>query len=179
MGVPRYADTDFPEAEVEGKPETKSSPCKQYIRLFAGVFLYSQQKLIGQLTKVHKKKAPNVAIYRNFRYLCIMERSVLYYKSYFIDFYNSLEAGAQRKIAYVISYIKSEKRWNEGYVKFIRNGIFELRAIHNGNTYRVFFIIDEGNIILLLNGFQKKTQKTPRQEIEKAIKLKEEYYASK
>ena len=42
-----------------------------------------------------------------------------------------------------------------------------------------FFIFDSGNIVVLFNGFQKKTQKTPKNELEKAIKLKEEYYASK
>ena len=51
--------------------------------------------------------------------------------------------------------------------------------MHNGNIYRVFFILDEGNIIILFNGFHKKTQKTPKQEIEKAIKLKNQYYAEK
>ena len=48
--------------------------------------------------------------------------------------------------------------------------------MHNGNIYRVFFILDDGNIIILFNGFQKKT---PKQEIEKAIKLKNQYYAEK
>lgn len=47
------------------------------------------------------------------------------------------------------------------------------------NIYGAFFIFDEGNIVMLFNGFQKKTQKTPESEIEKAVKLKNEYYASK
>ena len=46
-------------------------------------------------------------------------------------------------------------------------------------VYGAFFIFDEGNIVMLFNGFQKKTQKTPESEIEKAVKLKNEYYASK
>ena len=41
------------------------------------------------------------------------------------------------------------------------------------------FIFDEGNIVVLFNGFQKKSQKTPQGEIEKAIKIKEAYYADK
>jgi putative addiction module killer protein len=108
-----------------------------------------------------------------------MDRKIQYYKNYFIDFYQSLDSATQRKIAYIIQYIKTEPRWNERFVKFIRDGIFELRASHNGNIYRVFFIQDEGNIVILFNGFQKKTQKTPRQEIEKAVKIKEQYYAEK
>lgn len=105
-----------------------------------------------------------------------MYRNIQYYKNYFIDFYNSLDCATQRKIAYVIQYIKTESRWNEKFVKFIRDGLFELRAIHNGNIYRVFFILDDGNIVILFNGFQKKT---PKQEIDKAIKLKNHYYAEK
>ena len=58
-------------------------------------------------------------------------------------------------------------------------GIYELRTEYGGNIYRVFFIFDEGQIVVLFNGFQKKTQKTPPNEIEKAIKIKEEYYADK
>ena len=45
--------------------------------------------------------------------------------------------------------------------------------------YHVFFILDDGNIVILFNGFQKKSQKTPKQEIEKAINLKNQYYADK
>ena len=64
-------------------------------------------------------------------------------------------------------------------MKFIRDGLFELRANHNGNIYHVFFILDDGNIVILFNDFQKKSQKTPKQEIEKAINLKNQYYADK
>ena len=112
-------------------------------------------------------------------YLCTVERTILYYKHYFIDFFNSLNAGAQRKMAYVIDVLKTQQRPGTNFVKHIRDGIFELRVQHEGNIYRTFFIFDEGNIVMLFNGFQKKTQKTPENEIEKAIKLKNEYYAEK
>ena len=55
----------------------------------------------------------------------------------------------------------------------------ELRTECNENIYRVFFIFDDGQIVVLFNGFQKKTRKTPNKEIEKALKIKEEYYAEK
>lgn len=64
-------------------------------------------------------------------------------------------------------------------MKLVRDGIYELRTEYSGNIYRVFFIFDEGNIVVLFNGFQKKTQKTPQGKIEKAIKIKEAYYADK
>ena len=107
------------------------------------------------------------------------ERQILYYKNYFIEFFLSLEDGAKKKVAYVLDMIKTQERLNSNFVKSIRDGIYELRASHNGNIYRAFFILDEGNIVMLFNGFQKKTQKTPNNEIEKALKLKNEYYASK
>lgn len=65
------------------------------------------------------------------------------------------------------------------FIKAIRDGLYELRILYNGNIYRLFFIFDEGQIVVLFNGFQKKTQKTPSSEIEKAFKIKEEYYESK
>lgn len=106
-------------------------------------------------------------------------RKILYYKSYFIDFYRTLEAGAQKKVDYVLVMLRTQDRISEKFVKSIRDGIFEIRADHKGNIYRAFFIFDEGNIVMLFNGFQKKTQKTPESEIERAINLKKEYYASK
>lgn len=107
------------------------------------------------------------------------ERKILYYKDYFITFYLSLEVGAQKKIDYVLGMLKLQERVNERFVKFIRDGLYEIRASYNGNIFRAFFIFDEGNIVMLFNGFQKKTQKTPKSEIDKALKLKEEYYAGK
>ena len=93
------------------------------------------------------------------------ERQILYYKNYFIEFFLSLEDGAKKKVAYVLDMIKTQERLNSNFVKSIRDGIYELRASHNGNIYRAFFIFDEGNIVMLFNGFQKKTQKTPNNEI--------------
>ena len=58
-------------------------------------------------------------------------------------------------------------------------GLFELRVEYESNIYRVFFIFDEGNIVVLFNGFQKKKQKTPKVEIEKTLRIKNEYYAEK
>ena len=139
----------------------------------------STDSLKLNIAKYGNKRHKNFPDIETFNYFCSMDRNIQYYKNYFIDFYNALDSATQRKLAYVIQYVKTESRWNEKFVKFIRDGLFELRAMHNGNIYRVFFILDDGNIIILFNGFQKKTQKTPKQEIEKAIKLKNQYYAEK
>lgn len=87
--------------------------------------------------------------------------------------------GAQKKLDYVLGMLKIQERISERFVKFIRDGIYEIRAFHDGNIYRTFFIFDEGNIVMLFNGFQKKTQKTPEREFKKALELKKEYYAEK
>lgn len=108
-----------------------------------------------------------------------VERHIVYYKHYFNDFFESLSHGAQWKVLYVLDMLKTQQRMNKNFVKHIRDGIYELRAQHDGNIYRVFFIFDDGNIVMLFNGFQKKTQKTPQSEIDMAVKLKNEYYASK
>lgn len=107
------------------------------------------------------------------------ERRILYYKDYFISFYRSLSDGAQKKMDYSLAMLKLQERVSEKFVKLIRDGIYEIRATHDGNIYRAFFIFDDGNIVMLFNGFQKKTQKTPKSEIDKAIQIKNEYYASK
>ena len=64
-------------------------------------------------------------------------------------------------------------------VKFIRDGIYEFRSNYGNTEFRVFFINDGNTIVVLFNAFKKKTQKTPDNEIEKALKLKEEYYGTK
>jgi len=107
------------------------------------------------------------------------ERKILAYKNYFKDFINSLTEIEARKIFYVIDMLKTQERLSQKFVKHIGEGLYELRSECNGNIFRVFFIFDEGNIILLFNGFQKKTQKIPQKEIEQAKKLIKEYYDEK
>ncbi len=91
----------------------------------------------------------------------------------------SLTEKEQEKIQYGLLLLKSQDRLSKKFVKLIRDGVYELRTEYGGNIFRVFFIFDEGDIVVLFNGFQKKTQKTPKNEIEKAIRIKEAYYADK
>ena len=80
---------------------------------------------------------------------------------------------------YGLVLLKAQERLPTKFVKHIREGLYELRTEYNGNIYRVFFIFDEEKIVVLFNGFQKKTQKTPTSQIAKALKIKEEYYEYK
>ena len=91
----------------------------------------------------------------------------------------TLKEKEQEKIQYGLLLLKSQDRLPKKFVKLVRDGIYELRTEYGGNIYRVFFIFDEGEIVVLFNGFQKKTQKTPLNEIEKTIKIKKAYYADK
>jgi phage-related protein len=107
------------------------------------------------------------------------EREITAYKNYFWDFISTLHEKASKKVFYSLDMLKKKDRVSEKFIKSIRDGIYELRAEYEGNIYRIFFCFDEGNIVILFNGFQKKTTKTPENEIRKAIQLKNEYYASK
>ena len=107
------------------------------------------------------------------------ERTISAYKTYFKDFIDTLSDAEARKVFYVIDMLKTQERVNAKFVKYLRDEIFELRADYFGNIFRVFFIFDDGNVVILFNGFQKKSQKTPQSEINKAIQLKKEYYAGK
>ena len=108
-----------------------------------------------------------------------MKRRIRTYGGYFEAFMETLTVKEQEKVQYGLLLLKTQDRLPQKFVKFIRDGIYELRTEFGGRIFRVFFIFDEGEIVVLFNGFQKKTQKTPIGEIERAIKIKEAYYADK
>lgn len=108
-----------------------------------------------------------------------MKREIRTYGGYFERFLKTLNSKELEKLNTIISLLESSDRTPVKFIKYIRDGLYELRMEYNGNTYRVFFIFDDGCVVILFNGFQKKTQKTPDREIEKAIKIKEKYYADK
>ena len=93
-----------------------------------------------------------------------------------------------RKIQYALDLLKTDEFVPRHYIKYIRDGVYELRVNYGHNEFRIFFIYDGETIVVLFNAFRKKTQKTPDRkktqktpdnEIKKAIKLKEEYYETK
>lgn len=110
-----------------------------------------------------------------------MIREIRFYKNYFIDFYISLDSSAQEKIEYVFKVIRTVDRIPEKFLKHLEgaDGLYEIRIKAGSNIYRVFCCFDAGKVVILFNGFQKKSQRTPRKEITKAIKLKDEYFNNK
>ena len=110
-----------------------------------------------------------------------MKRKIIAFGPYYHDFLATLTEKEQKKIEYIISLLEQEDRMP---VKFIRHlqehgNLYELRMMYEGNIYRVFFIFDDDCIVVLFHGFHKKTQKTPLQEIRKAIKIRSDYYEYK
>ncbi len=122
--------------------------------------------------------ANKVVLLYNFLYLCIM-RKIIAYKNYFSDFINKLSADEINKIRRALDLFKVEDRMPRHFIKFIRDGVYEFRVNYGNNESRIFFIYDGDTVVVLFNAFRKKTQKTPDNEIKKAIKLKEEYYGTK
>lgn len=108
-----------------------------------------------------------------------MKRRIITFGGYFEKFISTLDDKEVKKLDYIISLLETEDRLPVKFIKFLRDGLYELRMEYGSNIYRIFFIFDEGRIVVLFNGFQKKTQKTPAGEIEKALKIKEEYYEYK
>jgi len=105
-----------------------------------------------------------------------MERRIRTYGGYFEAFIASLDPKVRIKIYYGLDLLKFQNIVSKKFVKYIKDGLFELRTEWEGNIYRVFFIFDGDNIVVLFNGFHKKTQKTPEKEIIKALKIKKDYY---
>ncbi len=87
----------------------------------------------------------------------------------------------QAKIEWSLQLIKVMKNVPTKYFKHIEgtNGLYEVRVEVSGNIYRIFSFFDKGNLVVLGNAFQKKSEKTPKSEIKKAIKIMEEYFNEK
>ena len=108
-------------------------------------------------------------------------RKVIAFKNYFEDFLSSQPKKVQDKIFKIIEAIETLERVPSNYLKHLEgaNGLYEARIQLASNIWRVFCIFDNNKLVILLNGFQKKTQKTPKQEIELALKIKKEYESEK
>jgi phage-related protein len=108
-------------------------------------------------------------------------REVIAYKSYFEDFLRAQSPKVQDKIFKIIEAIETLERIPQTYLRFIAGtkGLYEARIQVGSDIWRIFCFFDEGRLVVLLTGFHKKTQKTPANEIDKAIKLMATYYKEK
>ena len=118
-----------------------------------------------------------VTLLRNWKFM----RTTYVYGTEFWDFYYSQKSEVQDKIDWVIGLVRTLRMVPEKFFKHLEGteGLFEIRVKLGSDIFRIFCFFDEGNLVILLNGFQKKTSKTPRHEIEKAERLKQKYYEDK
>lgn len=105
-------------------------------------------------------------------------RTIITYKNYFEDFLRKQPVKVQDKIYKILEIIEFQQRVPLKYLKHIEGteGLYEVRISLSTDIWRIFCFFDKGKLIILLNGFQKKTQKTPKNERSLALRLQEEYY---
>ena len=108
-----------------------------------------------------------------------MSRVIEIYRDYYWEFYESLTEKVQEKVNFVLEIIISQERIPKKFFKHVEDGIYEIRVEVNSNIYRIFSFFDEGKLVVLLHGFQKKTQKLPRKEIKRAKTLRKNYFDDK
>ena len=108
-------------------------------------------------------------------------RNIFFYKNYYLDFFSALKPAVKLKFDWTLKLIMSTEKIPVKFFKHIESstGLYEIRVEYGSDIYRVFCFFDKGKLILLLNGFQKKTQKTPRKEIKIAENLKKQYFDEK
>lgn len=108
-------------------------------------------------------------------------RVIVSYKGYFEDFLRNQPVKVQNKIFGILEIIEFQQHVPSRFLKHIKgtSGLFETRINLGSDTWRVFCFFDEGRLVILLNGFVKKTQKTPKEELQLAKRLKNEYFEEK
>ena len=108
-------------------------------------------------------------------------RKIAFYKNYFQDFFSKQNKKVRAKIVWTFDLVEELQRVPETYLRQIvdTEGLYEIRVQLGSNIFRIFFFFDQVQLVFLTNGFQKKKQKTPKKEIEKALKIKAEYESEK
>ena len=104
-------------------------------------------------------------------------RKVVTYKDYFKTFFQSQPIAVQKKIVWTLELIEDIEKVPETYLKHLTgtDGLYEVRVSFGSNSYRILCFFSGEQLVVLMNSFQKKTPKTPKSEILKALKIKEEY----
>lgn len=110
-----------------------------------------------------------------------MGRKIVYYKGYYLNFILNQSDDVRIKFAWTINLFLLQDRLPSKYIKSIKGskGLFEIRVQVGSNIFRVFAFFDQGDLIIIINGFHKKSNKTPSNEIKRAESIKEEYFRNK
>ncbi len=119
-------------------------------------------------------------------YICYVvekqkHRRITFYKNYFQDFFDKQTKKVKAKIVWTFDLVEDLERVPETYLKHIENtdGLYEVRVQLGSDIFRIFCFFDQGQLVVLANGFQKKGKKTPKKEIEMALKIKAAYESEK
>ncbi len=104
-------------------------------------------------------------------------RKAIFYKDYFENFFIQQTDKVKAKIIWTIELIEDLERVPDTYLKHIEStyGLYEIRVKSGNDIFRIFCFFEAGNLVIITNGFQKKTQKTSAKEIQRALKIMEEY----
>ena len=105
-------------------------------------------------------------------------REVITYKDYFEEFFKKQSRKVQDKIIKVLDILETVERVPITYLKYIEgtNGLFEVRVQLGSDIFRILCCFDGNRLVVLFSGFQKKTQKTPSKEIDRAVRIMNEYF---
>ena len=104
-------------------------------------------------------------------------RKITFFKNYFQKFFDKQSKKVKAKIIWTFDLIEELHRVPETYLKHIENtdNLYEIRVQSGSDIFRIFCFFDQGQLVVIMNGFQKKTRKTPKKEIEIALKIKAQY----
>ena len=110
--------------------------------------------------------------------MSFVDRKIIFHGNHFTEFYLEQTSIVQEKIEYVLRIVRQVERISKRFFDHmeVTDGLYEIRIEVESNIFRIFCCFEEGNIVILFNGFQKKTQKTPETEIERAERLKQKYF---
>lgn len=108
-------------------------------------------------------------------------REVTTYKDYFDKFFAAQTQKVKDKIIKILDIVETIERIPTTYLKYMEgtDGLFEIRVQLASNIFRIFCFFDSNRLVVLLSGFQKKSQKTPKSEIKRAETLMKEYFEEK
>ena len=108
-------------------------------------------------------------------------RQIIYFKDYFLDFFDQQPEKVKEKIDHVLFVVIVADRIPKKFFQYLEgtNGLYEIRVEFQGNIYRIFCCFDEGQVVVLFYGFQKKSQKTPSGKLDKAVKIMNDYFDEK
>lgn len=109
------------------------------------------------------------------------KRRLYFFKDYFEKFYDAQDEKVQRKILWTLRILEEIEKIPEVYLKHLENtpGLYEIRVKSGKNTFRIFCFFDRGKLLVIGHGFQKKSWKIPKSQVEKAERIKKEYDDSK